>query len=88
MARRDVLVIAGLVMSAAGLVSAAAHAQRGAARRPAQARQADAPPPRQGDLRPDDSAPDFSLAPLGAGADVTLSSFRGKPVALVFGSYT
>jgi hypothetical protein len=43
----------------------------------------------QGNLRPGDPAPDFSLEPRGGGAAVTLSSFRGKsPVALIFGSYT
>ena len=42
-----------------------------------------------GAVRPGDPAPDFTLAPRGGGAPVSLSSFRGKsPVALVFGSYT
>lgn len=45
--------------------------------------------PRQGDLKPGDLAPDFTLEPRGGGAAVTLSAFRGRqPVALVFGSYT
>ena len=44
---------------------------------------------RQGDLKPGDMAPDFSLAPIGEGPEVRLSSFRNRqPVALVFGSYT
>jgi hypothetical protein len=45
--------------------------------------------PRQGDLKPGDLAPDFTLEPRGGGAAVVLSAFRGRqPVALVFGSYT
>jgi hypothetical protein len=44
---------------------------------------------REGQLRPGDLAPDFTLEPPGGGAPVSLSAFRGvRPVALVFGSYT
>ncbi len=36
-----------------------------------------------------DGAPDFQLPVLdGKGAKVRLSELRGKPVALIFGSYT
>ena len=36
-----------------------------------------------------DEAPDFQLPVLdGKGATVRLSELRGKPVALIFGSYT
>ncbi len=36
-----------------------------------------------------DEAPDFELPVLdGKGATVRLSELRGKPVALIFGSYT
>ncbi len=36
-----------------------------------------------------DEAPDFQLPVLhGEGATVRLSELRGKPVALIFGSYT
>lgn len=36
-----------------------------------------------------DEAPDFQLPVLdGKGAKVRLSELRGKPVALIFGSYT
>lgn len=36
-----------------------------------------------------DAAPDFELPVLhGGGARVRLSSLRGRPVALIFGSYT
>jgi hypothetical protein len=44
---------------------------------------------RAGKLQVGDAASDFSLKPLDGGAEVRLSSFRGKrPVVLVFGSYT
>jgi len=45
---------------------------------------------RQGNLVPGVLAPDFTLPRQGAnGRDrVTLSSHRGRPVVLVFGSYT
>ncbi len=48
----------------------------------------DRPRPIDGKLKPGDPAPDFTLKRLHSAAEVTLSSFRGKPVALVFGSYT
>lgn len=35
-----------------------------------------------------DEAPDFSLPRLSADGEVRLSDLRGKPVALIFGSYT
>ena len=35
-----------------------------------------------------DEALDFTLSPPDGGAPVTLSELRGKPVVLVFGSYT
>lgn len=43
---------------------------------------------RQGRLQPGDSAPPFALQVRGAEKTVKLSDFHGKPVALVFGSYT
>ncbi|SRR5579884_1507587 len=44
---------------------------------------------RSGSLHPGDPAPDFSLSTLDKTAHVSLSSFQsGKPVVLVFGSYT
>jgi peroxiredoxin len=43
---------------------------------------------RGGNLRVGDSAPDFTLPRSDKSGDVTLSSLRGKPVVLVFGSYT
>jgi hypothetical protein len=43
---------------------------------------------RAGHLQVGDAAPDFSLKTLDGAAQVQLSSFRGKPVVLVFGSYT
>jgi len=42
---------------------------------------------RDGTLQAGQEAPDFTLKDLN-GKDVTLSSFRGKPVFLMFGSYT
>lgn len=43
---------------------------------------------RGGTLRVGDSAPDFTLPRSDKSGDVTLSSLRGTPVVLVFGSYT
>jgi hypothetical protein len=45
---------------------------------------------RAGALRVGDPAPDFTLAKLDKSAHVQLSSLtaEGKPVALIFGSYT
>jgi len=43
---------------------------------------------RAGDLRVGDSAPDFNLPRSDKSGDVRLSALRGKPVVLVFGSYT
>jgi hypothetical protein len=43
---------------------------------------------RAGDLQPGDPAPDFSLATLDRASRVRLSQLRGRPVVLVFGSYT
>ena len=45
---------------------------------------------RAGDLAVGESAPDFSLAKLDHSGQIQLSSFtaQGKPVVLVFGSYT
>lgn len=44
---------------------------------------------RGGNLKPGDSAPDFSLTTVDKTTQVRLSSFRDKqPVVLVFGSYT
>lgn len=44
---------------------------------------------RAGSLRVGDAAPDFNLPTLDKTAHVSLSSFQsGKPVVLVFGSYT
>jgi hypothetical protein len=45
---------------------------------------------RSGTLQVGDSAPDFSLAKLDKSAQVRLSALtaQGKPVVLVFGSYT
>lgn len=45
---------------------------------------------RSGSLRAGDSAPDFTLTKLDKSGQVQLSSFaaQGRPVVLVFGSYT
>lgn len=43
---------------------------------------------RGGNLYVGDRAPDFTLPRSDKSSDVTLSSLRGKPVVLVFGSYT
>ncbi len=43
---------------------------------------------RAGHLQVGDAAPDFSLKTLDGSAQVQLSALRGKPVVLVFGSYT
>jgi hypothetical protein len=44
---------------------------------------------RRGDLREGDVAPDFTLSSLDRSHEVSLSSHRGgRPVVLVFGSYT
>jgi len=43
---------------------------------------------RQGSLAPGDPAPDFTLPLHDKSGAVTLSSLRGRPVVLVFGSYT
>ena len=43
---------------------------------------------RGGDLRIGDPAPDFSLPRSDKSGDVRLSALHGKPVVLVFGSYT
>jgi peroxiredoxin len=42
----------------------------------------------QGTLRDGDTAPDFTLPALDGRSTVTLSSLRGRPVVLVFGSCT
>ncbi len=43
---------------------------------------------RQGTLRVGDKAPEFDLATFDKKSRVSLSSLRGKPAVLVFGSYT
>ena len=43
---------------------------------------------REGPVRVGDPAPSFDLATFDKSARVSLSSLRGKPVVLVFGSYT
>jgi hypothetical protein len=43
---------------------------------------------RAGRVKPGDAAPDFRLPTLDHQSEVELSSLRGKPVVLVFGSYT
>jgi hypothetical protein len=45
---------------------------------------------RAGDLKVGDPAPDFSLMKLDKSASVQLSTFttQGRPVVLIFGSYT
>ena len=43
---------------------------------------------RAGNVQPGDAAPDFRLPTLDHQSEVELSSLRGKPVVLVFGSYT
>jgi hypothetical protein len=43
---------------------------------------------RGGQLKPGDPAPDFRLPSLDHKSTVQLSSYRGRPVVLVFGSYT
>ena len=42
----------------------------------------------EGKLRPGDPAPDFHLKVQKSNRRVKLSKLRGKPVALVFGSFT
>jgi peroxiredoxin len=42
----------------------------------------------RGELRPGSPAPDFELPTLDGQSKVRLSSLRGEPVVLVFGSYT
>jgi hypothetical protein len=43
---------------------------------------------RAGAVQPGDAAPDFLLPTLDHQSQVELSALRGKPVVLVFGSYT
>jgi len=43
---------------------------------------------RGGDVRVGETAPDFTLPRSDKSGDVKLSSLRGKPVVLIFGSYT
>ena len=43
---------------------------------------------RGGELRVGEEAPDFTLPRSDKSGEVKLSSLRGKPVVLVFGSYT
>jgi hypothetical protein len=43
---------------------------------------------RRGTLNAGDAAPDFALKRLDQSQEVRLSSLRGQPVVLVFGSYT
>lgn len=43
---------------------------------------------RAGALQPGEAAPDFRLKTLDHKSEVQLSELRGKPVVLVFGSYT
>ena len=43
---------------------------------------------RAGGVQPGDPAPNFRLPTLDHKSEVELSSLRGKPVVLVFGSYT
>jgi hypothetical protein len=43
---------------------------------------------RAGTVRPGEMAPDFRLPTLDHSSEVQLSALRGKPVVLVFGSYT
>jgi hypothetical protein len=43
---------------------------------------------RGGTLRVGDNAPDFVLPRSDKSGDVRLSALRGKPVVLIFGSYT
>ena len=43
---------------------------------------------RAGTVKPGDVAPDFRLPTLDHKSEVELSALRGKPVVLVFGSYT
>jgi hypothetical protein len=43
---------------------------------------------RAGKLHPGDAAPEFNLGTHDGSGRVSLSSLRGRPVVLVFGSYT
>jgi hypothetical protein len=43
---------------------------------------------RAGALHAGDMAPDFALSSMNSGPTVRLSSLRGSPVVLIFGSYT
>ena len=44
--------------------------------------------PRQGSLKPGDTAPAFILKQLGSDKSIKLADLKGKPVVLVFGSCT
>ena len=43
---------------------------------------------RGGALHPGDEAPDFRLKTRDGKSEIELASFRGRPVVLIFGSYT
>ena len=49
---------------------------------------AEAPRPRQGDLKVGDQAPDFTVQDVEGQQTVKLSKLQGKPVVLIFGSCT
>ena len=43
---------------------------------------------RRGHVEPGDQAPDFKLQTLDGKSEVAMASLRGRPVVLIFGSYT
>jgi hypothetical protein len=46
------------------------------------------PRPRQGNLKVNDDAPDFSIKDVAGKATTRLADLKGKPVVLIFGSCT
>jgi len=72
--------IGGLLIGTAMVAAASAQAPEGT--RPTR------PQIRQGTLKAGDAAPDFTPADMAGKEAVRLSSLRGKPVVLVFGSCT
>jgi len=48
----------------------------------------DRPRPRQGNLKVNDAAPDFTIKDVDGKLTTKLSDLKGKPVVLIFGSCT
>jgi cytochrome oxidase Cu insertion factor (SCO1/SenC/PrrC family) len=76
-------------VTSAALVLALALTSAAWAQNPAKVkRRPEADRAREGTLQPGDEAPNFKLKKLDSGDEVELVGFRGRPVVLVFGSYT